>query len=161
MSDAAAVSLTLGQVVDLISRAKAAGANPIFVGIQIFSSLGDDVNVTGSTLTLALTTSGIKIDPLFTPLVNAIQTVARAGNHVSISLNQPIQVPAKVPVKFEKDISFDVSDVGGSPALNNIVGLAGHKLVWVNVHSIQLKQNQGRWTAAIGTAVTTINIDLT
>jgi hypothetical protein len=65
MSDAPAVSLTLGQVVDLINRAKDGGANPIVVGMQILNNLGDDVNVTGSTLTLALTTSAIKIDPLF------------------------------------------------------------------------------------------------
>jgi hypothetical protein len=63
MSDAAAVSLTLGQVVDLISRAKAGGANPMVIGMQIFNALGDDVTMTGSTLALALTTSGIKVDP--------------------------------------------------------------------------------------------------
>jgi hypothetical protein len=95
MSDAAAVSLTLGQVVDLISRAKAGGANPMVIGMQIFNALGDDVTVTGSTLALALTTSGIKVDALFIPLVNAIRTVSKTGHHVSVSLDQPVEVQEK------------------------------------------------------------------
>lgn len=78
MSDAEPVSLTLGQVVDLISRAKAGGANPIVIGMQIFNALGHDVTVTSSTL--ALTTTGIKVDPPFMPLVNAIQTVSKTGD---------------------------------------------------------------------------------
>ena len=161
MNDAPAVSLTLGQVVDLISRARAGGANPMLIGMQIFNNLGDDVTLTGSILTLALTTSGIKIDPVLMPLVNAIQTVSKAGEHVSISLNQAVEIQLKERVKFEHEMSFDVSENGGNPALNNIVGLSGHKgILGTSVKSIQLTQNQGRWSVAVKTPLETMNFDL-
>ena len=57
ISDAAAASLTVGQVVDLVNQAKAGGAI-VVVEMQIFNNLGNDINVTGSTLNLALSDSG-------------------------------------------------------------------------------------------------------
>jgi hypothetical protein len=161
MSDAAAVSLTLGQVVDLISRAKAGGANPMVIGMQIFNALGNDVTVTGSTLALALTTSGIKVDPVFMLLVNAIQTVSKTGNHVSVSLDQPVEVQEKIKVDFAQEMSFDVSNDGGNPALNNVEGLSGHKGIFgAAVKTIQLTQNQGHWSVAVKTPLKTFNFEL-
>jgi hypothetical protein len=161
MSDPAAVSLTPGQVVDLISRAKTGAANPMLIGMQIFNNLGDDVTLTGSTLILALATSGLEIDPLLMSLVNAIRTVTKAGEHVSISLNQPVEVQLKLKVKFEHEMSFDVSENEGNPALNNIVGLSGHMgILGTSVKSIQLTQNGGRWSAAVKTTLKTIKFDL-
>ncbi|HLX84388.1 MAG TPA: hypothetical protein VKR59_10860 [Terriglobales bacterium] len=161
MSDPEAVSLTLGQVVDLISGARASGANPMVIGMQIFNNLGDDVTLTGSTLTLALATSEIKIDPVLMPLVNAIQTVSKQEEHVDISLNQAIEIQLKVRVKFEHEMSFDVSENGGDLALNNIVGVSGHMgILGTSVNSIQLTQNHGRWSVAVKTPVKTINVEL-
>jgi hypothetical protein len=161
MSDAAAVSLTVGQVVDLINQAKAGGANPVVVGMQIFNNLGDDMNVTGSTLNLALSNSGITIDPVFTPLVGAIQTISKTGNHVSVTLNQPVQVQQKIKVDFDQNMSFDVSNEGGAPSLNNVEGLSGHKGIFgAAVKTIQLTQNQGQWSVAVKTSLKTFTFDL-
>jgi hypothetical protein len=162
MSDAAGIStLTLQQVTELISQAKSAGSNPMLVGIQIFNGLGDNVTLPGATLTLALTTSGIPISQPLAPLLNAIQSVSKVGDHVSIALTQDTEVLLNNNrIRFAQDTSFDVSEDAGNPALNNIVGLAGHKMVWVNVQSIQLTQNQGRWSVAVKTSVKTINFDL-
>jgi hypothetical protein len=160
MSDAAG-PLTLGQVVDVISRVKAGGANPLLIGMQIFNDLDDEVTLTGSTLTAALASSGIEIDPVLMPLLNAIQTVSKAGEHVSISLNQAIKIQLKLQVKFDQEMSFDVSENGANPALNNIIGLSGHMgILGTSVKSIQLTQNQGRWSVAVKTPVKTINFDL-
>ena len=162
MGDAAEVStLTLDQVTQLISQAKSAGANPLLVSIQMFNNLRDNVTLPGATLALALTTSGVPVDPSLAPLLNAIQNISKAGNHVSIALDQDTELSLKnTRIKFAKDTSFDVSDDAISPALNNIIGLAGHKLFWVNVQSVQLTQNQGRWTVAVQTPVKTITFDL-
>ena len=162
MSDAAEIStLTLDQVTQLISQAKSAGTNPLLVGIQMFNDLGQNVTLPGATLALALTTSGVPVDPSLAPLLSAIQNISKAGTHVSITLNQDTQLSLKnTRIKFAKDTSFDVSDDAVSPALNNIVGLAGHKLFWVNVQSIQLTQNQGRWSVAVKTPLKTIDFDL-
>ena len=162
MSDASEIStLTLDQVTQLISQAKSAGTNPLLVGIQMFNNLGQNVTLLGPTLALALTTSGVPVDPSLSPLLSAIQNISKAGNHVSIALNQDTELSFKnTRIKFAKDTSFDVSDDAANPALNNIVGLAGHKLFWVNVQSIQLTQNQGRWSVAVRTPLETIDFDL-
>jgi hypothetical protein len=162
MGDAAESStLTLNQMTQLISQTKSAGANPLLMGIQMFNNLGDNVTLPGPTLTLALTTSGVPVDPSLAPLLSAIQNISKAGPHVSISLNQDTELSMKnTRIKFAKDTSFDVSDDPVRPTLNNIIGLAGHKVFWVNVQSIQLTQNQGRWSVAVETAVKTITFDL-
>lgn len=162
MGDASEIStLTLDQVTQLISQAQSAGANPLLVGIQMFNNLGQSVALPGPTLALALTTSGVPVDPSLAPLLSAIQNISKAGTHVSITLDQDTELSLKnTRIKLAKDTSFDVSDTAASPALNNIVGLAGHKLVWVNVQSIQLTQNQGRWSVAVKTPLKTIDFDL-
>jgi hypothetical protein len=162
MSDAAGTTLTLEQVAQIISQAKSAGANPMLIGIQIFNSLGDDVTVPGDILKLALTTSGIPITGPLVPLVNAIQNVTKTGDHLSIALNQDTEALLNNNrIRFKEVVSFDVNKTADAPALNNIVGLAAHKLLsWINIQNIQLKQNQGRWSVAVGTSLTTINFDL-
>ena len=78
------------------------------------------------------------------------------------SLNQPVEVQQKVWVKFEQEMNFDVSNEGGSPALNNIVGLSGHLgFVSTSVKSIQLIQNRGHWSVAVKTSLKTFNFHLT
>jgi hypothetical protein len=162
MGDASEIStLTMDQVTQLISQAKSAGPNPLLMGIQMFNNLGQNVTLLGPTLALALTSSGVPVDPSLAPLLSAIQNISKAGSHVSIALNEDTELSLKnTRIKFAKDTSFDVSDDAASPALNNIVGLAGHKLVWVNVQSIQLTQNQGRWSVAVKTPLKTIDFDL-
>lgn len=162
MGDAAEIStLTLDEVTQLISQAKSAGANPLLVGIQMFNNLVENVTLPGPTLAQALTTSGVPLDPSLSPLLTAIQNISKAGTHVTIALNQDTELSLKnTRIKFAKETSFDVSDDAVSPALNNIVGLAGHKLFWVNVQGIQLTQNQGRWSVAVKTPLKTIDFDL-
>jgi hypothetical protein len=162
MGDAAdASTLTLDQVTQLISQAKSAGAHPLLVGIQMFNNLPDNVTLPGPTLALALNTSGVPIDPSVVPLLSAIQNISKAATHVNISLNQDVELSLKnARIKFAKDTSFDVSDDAIRPALNNIIGLAGHKLFWVNVERIRLTQNQGLWTMTVQTPIKTITFDL-
>lgn len=161
MGDAAAVSLTVGQVVDLINRGKAGGANPVIAGMQLFNNLGDDASVTGSTLLLAVATSNTKIDPRLVPLVNAIQIISKNGSHVSVSLNQPIEVQQKIKVEFAQEMSFDVSIESGIPGLNNVKGLSGHKGIFrAAVKAIQLTQKQGHWSVAVKTPLKTFNFEL-
>jgi hypothetical protein len=153
--------LSLDQVTQLISQAKSAGASPLLVGIQMFKSLGDNVTLPGSTLAEALTNSGVLIDSGLTPLLTAIQNISKTGNNVAIRLNQDTESSLNnTQIKFAKDTSFDVSDDTANPALDNIVGVAGHKIVWVNVQSIQLTQNQGRWTVSVKTSLKTIEFNL-
>jgi hypothetical protein len=162
MGDTAGATLSLEQVTGIISQAKSAGANPIVIGIQIFNSLGDSVTLAGDTLRLALTTAGIPITGPLVSLVDAIQSVSKTADHVSIALTDDTETSVNNNrIRFKAEVSFDVNKTADSPALNNIVGVAAHKMMtWINIQSIHLTQNQGRWSVAVGTSVKTINFDL-
>jgi hypothetical protein len=146
MSDAAGTSiLTPDQVTQIISQAESCGGNPILLAIQIFNSLGDNVTLPGNTLALALTQSRIPIPGPLVPLVNAIQSISKTGNHITITINQIIETLLNNSrVRFQENVHFDVSNNSVAPALNNVVGVAAHKLLsWINIQSIQLKQDKG------------------
>jgi hypothetical protein len=163
VNDTAGITtLNVEQVTQIIFQAKTAGDNPRLVGVHIFSSLGDNVTLLGATLALALANSGIPIPESLSPLVNAVQSLSKAGGHVSIALAQDTEVLVnKTRLRFGKEVGFDVGESDGDPALKNMVGVAAHKLLsWINIQSLQLKQNQGRWTVTVGTPLTTINVDL-
>jgi hypothetical protein len=162
MGDTAGTTLSLEQVTGIISQAKSAGANPIVIGIQIFNSLGDSVTLAGDTLRLALTSAGIPITGPLVSLVDAIQSVSKTADHVSIALTEDTETTVNNNrIRFKEEVSFDVNKTADSPALNSIAGVAAHKMMtWINIQSIQLTQNQGRWSVAVGTSVKTINFDL-
>ena len=48
------------------------------------------------------------------------------------------------PIKFNRLVTFDVGTNGGFPTINNIQGVAVHKLFWFNIKQIQLRQDQGK-----------------
>lgn len=80
MNDATGIlTLTVEQVTQIIFQAKTAGDNPTLVGVHIFNSLGDNVTLLGATLALALANSGIPIAQPLSPLVNAVQSLSKAG----------------------------------------------------------------------------------
>lgn len=151
MSDAAGTTLTFQQVTDIINQAKANGANPMLIGMQIFNTLGDDVTATGDTLRLALTASAIPITGPLVSVVDAIQSLTKATDHVVVALNGPIEIAlAKTQIRIDTEVSFDVSASGASTALSNIAGVATHVLfAWPNITSIQLNQNQGHLTVGV------------
>ena len=162
MSDATeTLTLTLDQVIQLISQAKSASAAPLLTGIQMFNKLSENVTLPGPTLALALTTCGLAVTPSLSPLLLAIQNISKVANHLNVMLDRDTELSLNnTRIKFEQNTSFDVSDDAVSPALKDIVGLAGHKVFWVDVQSLQLTQNQGRWSVAVKTPLETIDFEL-
>jgi hypothetical protein len=155
-------TLTLEEVTQIISQAKAGGANPLLIGMQIFSALGDNVTVTGDILKAAFATSVIPIPGPLEPLLDAVQSVSKTGNHLSIALHQDIETTLNdTRMQFKKEMSFDAIPTPSAPALNNITGVAAHKFVsWIHIQRIQLTQNLGRWSVAVVTSLKTVNFDL-
>jgi hypothetical protein len=162
VSDAAGSStLTLQEVNDIIAKAKSGGANPMLMGAQIFNGLGDNVTLSGDTLRLALTASALPITGPLTALLGAIENVSKVGAHVTSANSQEIETTLNgTRVRFKEEVSFDVSETSGAPALNNIAGVSAHHVFWIDIKGIQLKQNQGRWSVAVVTSMKTINFDL-
>lgn len=161
MSDAAGGTLSPQEILDLITQAKAGVSNPAITLMQIFRNLPDNVTVLGDTLRLSLTEAAVIVPTPAAPILNAIQSIAKAGDHVAVTNNQEVETSFnRNRVRFDQEVNFDVGGVDGSPALQNIVGVAAHKLVWIGVEGLAVKRKEGRLTLAVTTRVGTTSIDL-
>jgi len=151
-----ATTLSLQDVIQIIAAAKAGGASPTLVGIQIFGSFGANTTVSGDNLRMALTSSGVPIDGPLAPALAAIQTVAKDNDHITITNNQEVEVRlGGTRTRVKEELSFDVAATAGLPALNNIQGLQAHEILWINIQKIELIQNQGRSSVRVTAAGTT------
>jgi len=151
MSDAAGDStLSLEQVTQILSQAKSGGADPLLVGIQIFNGLNDQVTLTGNTLMLALTASGIQIPGPLATLVDSIQSVAKEGELITLTMNREIETAFNdTRIRLQQKVGFTV-DNGDSPALTNMTGVSAHAfLAWLDITSIQLNRDEGHLSLAV------------
>jgi hypothetical protein len=156
-----ATTLSLQDVIQIITTAKAGGAIPALVGMQIFGSLGANTTVSGDNLRMALTASGVPIDGPLAPALAAIQTVAKDNDHITITNIQEVEVTlGETRTRVKEELSFDVAATAGLPALNNIQGLQAHKMIWISIQKIELIQNQGRSSVRVTAAGTTKDIPL-
>ena len=154
-----ATTLTLQDVIQIITAAKTGGTNPTQIGMQIFRSLGDNTTVSGDTLRVALTASGIPVGGPFAPALAAIQTVAKNQEHITITNSQEVQLTlGTTRARVKQELSFDVAETGGLPALNNIQGLQAHKMLWISIQRIELRQNQGHSSVRVTAAGVTTDI---
>jgi hypothetical protein len=134
----------------------------MLIGLQIFNSLGDNVTVSGDTLRLALTASALPITGPLGPVVNAIQSVSKAGAHITTVNNQRVEATLNgTRIRFDQEVSFDVGGAADAPALKDISGIAAHKvLAWIGIQSIQLQQSEGSWTVEVTTNLGTVKFNL-
>jgi hypothetical protein len=154
-------TLSLQDVIQIITAAKAGGASPAVVGMQIFGSLGANTTVSGDNLRMALAASGIPIDGPLAPALAAIQTVAKDNDHITITNNQEVDLTlGGTRTRLKDELSFDVSATAGLPALNNIQGLQAHEIFWISIQKIELAQNQGSSSVRVTAAGTTKDIPL-
>jgi hypothetical protein len=56
--------------------------------------------------------------------------------------------------RLKKEVSFEVAQ-GQTPTLSNIKGVAVHKVFWIDIHSIQLRQDQGKKIVSVATSAGT------
>jgi len=138
-------TLTVDDVKNVITQAQAGAADPVTIGMQIFNNLGADVTVSGDILRQALTASNIAVDGPLAALLAAAQSITKTGSQVTVSNAQEIQTEISgTPIKFKQLVTFDVGTDGGFPTISNIQGAAAHKIFWLSVTQIQLRQDQGQ-----------------
>jgi len=142
---ASVAGLSVDDVTKIIAAAKVAAADPVSVAMQIFSSLGDNATVAGSTLLAALSASAVPVEGPLASVLGAIQQVTKAGDLVTVTNAQEVDtVLSGTPVRLKNEVSFTVAEADGLPGLNNIAGVSVHKMFWFSIQSIQLKQNNGQ-----------------
>ncbi len=138
------ISLSVGDVTDIISRAKGSSGDPISVATQLFSALGDNVTISGSTLRQALAASAVPVVGSVSDIVSKIEEVAKVGNRVTLTNVQEIQsVLNGKHFRLKAEVTFNVVEEDSRPALTNILGFSVHELIWIDIRGIQVKQNNG------------------
>src|SRR6476661_9199859 len=78
------VILSVGDITDIISRAKGAVGDPILIATQVFSALGDNVTVSGNTLRQALAACALPVLGSLSDAVSNIEEVTKVGNRVTL-----------------------------------------------------------------------------
>jgi len=150
---ASAAGMSVDDVTKIIAAAKVAAADPVSVAMQVFSGLGDNASVSGSTLRDALTASAVPVEGPLASVLNAIQQVSKAGDLVTVTNTQEVDtVLSGTPVRLKNAVSFAVAETDGLPGLNNIAGVSVHKVFWFSIQSIQLKLNNGQKVVQVVTS---------
>jgi hypothetical protein len=148
-------TLSIGDVKQIIATAQLAAADPVSVAMQIFSGLGEQAMVTGANLRDAVAASAVPLVGPITGMLDAIQQVTKLGNLVTLNSSQDVQTVLNgTQVRLKQQVSFEVNQTG-APALNNIKGLSVHKIFWIDIHSVQLKQSGGQKVVSVDTSAGT------
>jgi len=151
-------TLSVDDVKKIITEAQntlLGASDPVSVAMQIFSGLGNQVTASGATLLAALTASAIPLAGPLATVMAAIQKVTKSGDLVSVTSSQDTQAEINgTPLRLKKEVTFNVTQ-GGMPALSNITGVAAHKVFWIDIHSIELKQDQGKKIISVVTSAGT------
>jgi hypothetical protein len=145
--------LTVEDVKKIIADAQLAGTDPVSLAMQVFSGLGDQATVSGANLREALAGSAIPLAGPLSAALGAIQQVTKAGNLVTVSNNQEVKFEVNgTQLRLKQNVSLEVAQDPDSPALNNIMGVSVHKVFWIDIHGVQLKQDQGQKIARVITS---------
>ena len=138
-------ALTVEDIKRIIAQAKSSGADAVSLGMQIFSTLGDNIDTSGQLVTQALVESNVTIQGPLAGLLTAAQTITKIGTQVQITnLAETTAEIGGTPIRFKEAVSFDIGDDGGLPTIRNIVGVAVHKFLWFDLTEIQLRQSEGQ-----------------
>ena len=137
--------LTVDAVKTIITEAQAGGADPVTVGMQIFSNLGNNATASGDILRQALTDSGIALAGPLAALVAAAETITKLGSEITVTSAKDTTTDLSgTPIRFKSLVSLTIGTTAGLPDLTNIQGLSAHKLFWLSITQIQLQEVQGR-----------------
>jgi hypothetical protein len=146
-------SLTVDDVKNIITQAQAGTTDPVTLGMQIFNNLGDDIAVSGDTVRQALVEAGLTADGPMSVLVAAAANITKIGNQVTVTSTQEIQTKISgTSIKFDPLVTFNVGTDEGFPTISNIHGAAAHKVFWIGIKEIQLRENQGQKTLHVETS---------
>src|SRR5947199_5685238 len=107
-------ALTVDDIKRIIAEAQSSGADSVSLGMQIFRTLGDDINTSGALVSQALLESNVAVRGPLAALLTAAQTITKTGTQVQITNGQETKTEiGGTPIRFKEAVSFEVVDDGG------------------------------------------------
>src|ERR1700676_5230272 len=146
MSDAAeTMALSLDDVLKLVSSARSGTTDPISTGIAILERLGENVILSGDILRQALSQASLSLEGPLNAVLVAIGNITKTASRITFANSQELR-PAihGTTLRLRQTVTFEVSLDGGNPSLSNITGVAVHKVFWIDIQQIQLRQQAGQ-----------------
>jgi hypothetical protein len=114
-----------------------------------------------TSLTIKRTWSAVPVVGSLSDVVSRIGEVAKLGNRVTLTNVQEIQsVLNGKHFRLKAEVTFNVVDEDSLPALTNISGVSVHELVWIDIRSMQVKQNGGSKIVRVVTSEGTKDVAL-
>src|ERR1700722_10180892 len=114
-----------------------------------------------TSLTIKRTLSAVPVVGSLSDVVSRIGEVAKLGNRVTLTNVQEIQsVLNGKHFRLKAEVTFNVVDEDSLPALTNISGVSVHELVWIDIRSMQVKQNGGSKIVRVVTSEGTKDVAL-
>jgi hypothetical protein len=146
MSDAAGTTvLSVDDVLKLVSSARSGTTDPISTSIAIFQSLGENATVSGDVLKRALSQASLSLEGPLADVMAAVGNITKTGRLVAVANSQELRpILHGTTLRLKQTVTFEVGSDGGSPSLDNITGVAVHKVFWIDIQQIQLRQQDGQ-----------------
>jgi hypothetical protein len=146
MSDAwGATSLSFDYLLKLIAGAWAGTADPISTSLAIFQGLSENAFLSGDVLRQALLQASLSLDGPMPGALATVESITKTGSLFTLVNNQEQQpVLQGNTLRLKQTVTFEVGSDGGNPSLSNIVGLAVHKVFWIDIQQVQLRQQDGQ-----------------
>jgi hypothetical protein len=146
MSDAEETkSLTVQNVTKLISSARSGTTDPVSTGISIFQSLGENATLSGDVLRSALSQASLIFDGPLSDVLTAVGSITKTRNLIVVANSQELRPSVHgTTLRLKQTVTFDVGSDGGNPSLSNITGVAVHKVFWIDIQQIELRQQDGQ-----------------
>ena len=162
MSDAAgATSLSADDIVKLITVARAGTADPISTSLAIFQGLGDNAVLSGDVLRQALSQASLSLVEPLAGVLAAVESISKTGNLITLVNNQELQpVLQGNTLRLKQTVTFQVGLNGGNPSISDITGVAVHKVFWIDIQQVQLRQQGGQKIVHVVTGHGTRDIPL-
>ena len=162
MSDAAeSTTLSVDDVIKLISDARSGTSDPVSTSIAIFQGLSENASLSGDILRLALSQASLSFEGPLTDVLAAVGSITKIGGLVTFTNSQELRpVIHGTTLRLKQTVAFNVGLDGGNPSLSNITGVAVQKLFWIDIQQIQLLQQNGQKIVHVVTAHGTRDLPL-
>jgi hypothetical protein len=100
------------------------------------------------------------VEPLAGALA-AVESISKTGNLITLVNNQELQpVLQGNTLRLKQTVTFQVGLNGGNPSISDITGVAVHKVFWIDIQQVQLRQQGGQKIVHVVTGHGTRDIPL-
>ena len=145
MSDASgATILSVDDVMKLMTGARAGTSDRVSASLAIFQGLGENAVLSGDVLRQALSQASLALEGPLADVLAGVGSVTKTGSLITLVNNQELcPVLQGNTLRLKQTVTFEVG-LDGGPSLTNIAGVAVHKVFWIDIQQVQLRQQDGQ-----------------